>query len=79
MMEAVPLGTPLALAPTWWGAAFPPLALAVTAGAAAGWLRHWWRLPGRLAMTAVALAGCAFTAFLAHYHLIAGPLGALLA
>ncbi|OKJ13705.1 serine hydrolase domain-containing protein [Kitasatospora sp. CB01950] len=78
MMEAVPLGTPLALAPTWWGAPFPLAALAVTAGAAAGWLRHWWRLPGRLAMTLTALACCAFTAFLAHYHLIAGPLGALL-
>ncbi|MFF0297973.1 serine hydrolase domain-containing protein [Kitasatospora sp. NPDC004614] len=78
MMEAVPLGTPLALAPTWWGAAFPLAALAVTAGAVAGWLRHWWRLPGRLAMTVTALACCAFTAFLAQYHLIAGPLGALL-
>ncbi|MFF2626810.1 serine hydrolase domain-containing protein [Kitasatospora griseola] len=78
MMEAVPLGTPLALAPTWWGAAFPLVALAVTAGAVAGWLRHWWRPAGRLAMTATALACCAFTAFLAQYHLIAGPLGALL-
>ncbi|MGW4696709.1 serine hydrolase domain-containing protein [Kitasatospora cineracea] len=78
MMEAVPLGTPLALAPTWWGAAVPPVALAVAAGAVAGWLRHWWRWPGRLAMTAVALAGAVLTGFLADYHLIAGPLGALL-
>ncbi|BAJ26643.1 MULTISPECIES: serine hydrolase domain-containing protein [Kitasatospora] len=78
MMEAVPLGTPLALAPTWWGAALPPAALAVTAGATAGWLRGWWRLPGRIAMTATATAAAAFTAFLADYHLIAGPLGTLL-
>ncbi len=78
MMEAVPLGTPLALAPTWWGAAVPPVALAVVAGAVAGWLRRWWRWPGRLAMTAVALAGAVLTGFLADYHLIAGPLGALL-
>ncbi|MFC8716947.1 serine hydrolase domain-containing protein [Kitasatospora sp. NPDC057198] len=78
MMEAVPLGTPLALAPTWWGAAVPPVALAVAAGAVAGWLRHWWRLPGRIAMTAIALAAAVFTAFLADYHLIAGPFGVLL-
>ncbi|GGR02407.1 hypothetical protein [Kitasatospora griseola] len=46
MMEAVPLGTPPALAPTWRGAAFPLVALAVTARAVAGWLRHWWRPAG---------------------------------
>ncbi|MEV7121623.1 hypothetical protein [Kitasatospora griseola] len=38
---------------------------------------HWWRPAGRLAVTATALACSAFTAFLAQYHLIAGPLGAL--
>ncbi|WP_282204771.1 hypothetical protein [Kitasatospora fiedleri] len=43
----------------------------------AGWLRQWWRWSGRLATAAVALAGAVPTWFLADYHLIAGPLGAL--
>lgn len=68
---------PLALAPARWGAAVPPVAPSVAAGAVAGWLRQWWRWSGRLATTAVALAGAVLTWFLADYHLIAGPLGAL--
>lgn len=79
MMELTPLGSPLLTVVTTLGAALVPVALALSAGMVACWLRGWWGVTGRLLYT-VTVAGClALLGMLLHYRLVGAPFAWLLA
>ncbi|MET0136121.1 MAG: serine hydrolase domain-containing protein [Kibdelosporangium sp.] len=50
-----------------------PLALGLVVCAAAAWRARWWRLPGRLSYTVIALAAAAFAVVAITYNLVGPP------
>ncbi|MGW7353671.1 serine hydrolase domain-containing protein [Streptomyces sp. NPDC054784] len=77
MRELVPLGSPLLTGVTTVGAALTAAVPLLLGAAAAGWVRVWWGVTGRVLYTLTAVAALVLAAMLLHYHLVAGPLGRL--
>ncbi|MET0236213.1 MAG: serine hydrolase domain-containing protein [Kibdelosporangium sp.] len=50
-----------------------PLALGLVICSAAAWRGRWWRLPGRISYTVIALAAVAFAAVAVTYNLVGPP------